>query len=384
MKLDIAVLPGDGIGPEVTKEAVKALEKVAEEFGHEVEVKEYLIGGRALDQTGSPLPKETIKGCLSSKAVVLGAVGGPQYDNRPRGSKPEDGLLGLRRELGAFANLRPVIVYDELLAASPLKSETVKGSNLLIVRELLGGLYFGTPRGFERSSSGPFRAYNTMSYTVPEIERIAHVAFKAALKRRRKVTSVDKSNVLEASQLWRSVVSRVANEYPNVELEHLLVDSCAMQLVTSPRRFDVVLTENLFGDILSDEAAVIAGSIGLLSSASLGGPVGLYEPVHGSAPDIAGQGKANPLGAIASAALMLRYSFGLEAEACALEKAIELTIRRGLRTADLASGGAYSTTTEVGDAVCEAVFGQKHVDAEARRRGDGVSRSAPKHLRAGQ
>jgi 3-isopropylmalate dehydrogenase len=272
--------------------------------------------------------------------------------------KPEDGLLGIRRELGAFANLRPVTVYSELEAASPLKPELVRGCDLLIVRELLGGLYFATPRGFEGGSSGPFRAYNTMSYTVAEIERIAHVAFKAAARRRRKVTSVDKANVLEASQLWRRVVTRVAGEYRGVELEHMLVDTCAMQLVREPRRFDVILTENMFGDILSDEAAVVAGSIGLLSSASLGGPVGLYEPVHGSAPDIVGTGKANPLGTIASAALMLRYSFSLETEARAVEAAIASILASGLRTADLAGGNAYATTTEVGDAVCREVGGQ--------------------------
>jgi 3-isopropylmalate dehydrogenase len=355
MRLNIAVLPGDGIGPEVTREAMKVLGAVAEEFGHELEAKEYLIGGSALDAGRDPLPQETASACLASGAVMLGAVGGPRYDQNPRGQKPEDGLLGLRRQLGAFANLRPVSVSDDLISASPLKPDVVRGSDLLIVRELLGGLYFGTPRGFESSASGPFRAYNTMSYTVAEIERIAHVAFKAALRRRRRVTSVDKSNVLETSQLWRKVVSRVANDYPQVALDHALVDSCAMQLVTDPRRFDVVLTENLFGDILSDEAAVIAGSIGMLASASIGGRVGLYEPVHGSAPDIAGRGKSNPIGAIASAALMLRYSFNLEAEARAIEQAIKTVIAHGLRTSDLASAGARVSTGEMGDAISRAV-----------------------------
>lgn len=355
MKLDIAVLPGDGIGPEVTSEALKVVRAISERFGHDLTFKEYLIGGRALDKSGSPLPKETVEGCLSSGAALLGAVGGTKYDENPRGLKPEDGLLGLRRELGAFANLRPVIVYDELINASPLKPEAVRGCNLLIVRELLGGVYYGTPRGLESSSNGPFRAYNTMSYTVAEIERIAHVAFKAALRRRRKVTSVDKSNVLEVSQLWRKVVSRIAIDYPQVELEHALVDSCAMQLILNPNRFDVVLTENLFGDILSDEAAVIAGSIGMLASASIGGRVGLYEPVHGSAPDIAGKGKANPLGAIASAALMLRHSFGLEEEASAIERAIKSALARELRTADLAKGNSFLTTGEMGDAVCQSI-----------------------------
>src|SRR5262249_7134332 len=360
MKLNFAVLPGDGIGPDVTYEAVKVVRAVAARFGHEVETAEYAIGGVAIDQTGEPVPRRTIEGALAAAAVLLGAVGGPRYDGNPRGSKPEDGLLELRRRLGAFANLRPVAVHDGLVAASPLKLEIVRKSDLLIVRELLSGLYFGTPRGFESGPSGPYRSYNTMSYTVAEIERIAHVAFKAALKRRRKVTSVDKANVLEVSQLWRSVVSRVATQYPLVELEHALVDSCAMRLVRDPRSFDVVLTENLFGDILSDEAAIIAGSIGMLASASIGGPVGLYEPVHGSAPDIAGQGKANPLGAIASAALMLRHSFCLETEARAIDSAIEAAISAGLRTADLAGDGQWIATGEMGNAICQSISGHAH------------------------
>ncbi|MEW6208391.1 MAG: 3-isopropylmalate dehydrogenase [Acidobacteriota bacterium] len=364
MKLNIAVLPGDGVGPEVTMEAVKTIHATARLFGHTVEIKEYLIGGCALDHGDAPLPDETARGCLASGAVLLGAVGGPRYDQNPRGRKPEDGLLGLRRELQAFANLRPVVVYDELVSASPLKSDVVRGSDMLIVRELLGGLYFGAPRGFESGSSGPFRAFNTMNYTVSEIERIAHTAFKAALSRRRKVTSVDKANVLEVSQLWRNVVARVAHGYPQVKLEHALVDSFAMQLISDPRRFDVVLTENLFGDILSDEAAVLAGSMGMLPSASLGGRVGLYEPVHGSAPDIAGQGKANPIGAIASAALMMRYSFGLESEARTIERAIKAALAKGLRTADIAEGGAAVSTSEMSDAVCEAIMGQQSSAAE--------------------
>lgn len=355
MLLKIAILPGDGVGPEVIREAVKALRAVADKFGHELQLSEYPIGGRALDFTGRPLPEETLDGCLASDAVLLGAVGGAQYDRNPKGFRPEDGLLKLRRSLGVFANLRPVIAYEELLEASPLKPERASGCDILIVRELLGGLYFSKPRGFESSSTGPWRAYNTMSYTVEEIERIAKVAFQAALKRRRKLTSVDKSNVLEVSQLWRRVVSRVASDYPQVELEHMLVDSCAMEMIRNPRRFDVILTENLFGDILSDEAAVIAGSIGLLPSASLGGRAALYEPVHGSAPDIAGKDKANPLGAILSVALMLRYSFNLEAEAQAIERAVASALKSGLRTEDISAGGRSVGTSQMGDAVCQAI-----------------------------
>jgi 3-isopropylmalate dehydrogenase len=355
MKLNIAALPGDGIGPEVVSEALKVIQAIAEKFNHEVTINEYAIGGNAVDDFGSPLPEATIAGCLASDAVLLGAVGGPQYDKNPRGLKPEDGLLGLRKALQAFANLRPVIVYNELIDASPLKPDIVKGCDLLIVRELLGGLYFSTPRGIEEENGQAVRAFNTLNYTVAEIERIAHVAFKAAEKRRGIVASVDKANVLETSQLWRQVVERVAEEYPDIKLEHILVDNCAMQLVREPRRFDVVLTENLFGDILSDEAAVISGSIGLLASASLGGPVGLYEPIHGSAPDIAGTGKANPLGTIASAAMMLRYSFNLEEEARTIEQAIHKALASGLRTADLANGGAHISTSDMGDAICEAI-----------------------------
>jgi 3-isopropylmalate dehydrogenase len=359
MKLNITTLPGDGIGPEVMAEAVKAVRAVADKFGHQVSFNEQLIGGIALRKCGLPLPDETVAACLSSDAVLLGAVGGPQYEKYPRGLKPEDGLLALRQKLGAFANLRPVIAYDQLLESSPLRADTIRGCNLLIVRELLGGLYFSSPRGFEGSTTGYYRAFNTMSYTVAEIERIARVAFDAAIARRRKVTSVDKANVLETSQLWRNVVSRVAKDYPQVELEHMLVDNCAMQLVARPRRFDVLLTENLFGDILSDEAAVIAGSIGMLASASLGGPVGLYEPVHGSAPDIAGTKQANPLGAIASAALMFRYSFKLEREARTIERAIERVLASNLRTPDLTPAhcarAGFATSSQIGDAVCRAI-----------------------------
>ncbi len=355
MKRKIACLPGDGVGREVTAEAVKVLAAVCSRFGHELEIRDYLIGGCALDQQGVPLPEATLAGCLASEAVLLGAVGGPQYDQNERGKKPEDGLLALRKALGVYANLRPVTVYEELAEQSPLKTDIVRGCDLLIVRELLSGLYYGQPRGFEKDGEIVARAFNTMSYRVEEIERIAHVAFQAARMRRRKVTSVDKANVLEVSQFWREVVTRVSRQYEDVELEHALVDSCAMRLVTHPRHFDVVLAENMFGDILSDEAAVIASSIGMLASASLGDGIGLYEPVHGSAPDIAGTGKANPIGAIASAAMMLRHAFALEAEAAAIEEAIQAVIANGVRTFDLSTDKSFVTTSEFGDAVCQII-----------------------------
>ncbi|HYM00707.1 MAG TPA: 3-isopropylmalate dehydrogenase [Blastocatellia bacterium] len=355
MKLNITVMPGDGVGPEVTTEAVKSLQAVCNAFGHELATRECLIGGIALDRTGEPFPEESVQACLSSDAVLLGAVGGPKYDRNPRGSKPEDGLLALRRVLGAFANLRPVRVFVQAADASPLKLDVVKGTDLIIVRELLAGAYYGTPRGIEGSPGSPWRGFNTISYTVAEIERVARIAFDLALNRRRKVTSVDKANVLEVSELWRKVVERVAQDYPQVELEHQLVDSCAMELIRNPRRFDVLLTENMFGDILSDEASVLAGSIGFLASASVGSKIGLYEPIHGSAPDIAGTGKANPLGTIASVALMLRYSFKLEAEARTIEDAIDRALERGLRTADLARAGRSATTSEMGNAVADAI-----------------------------
>lgn len=357
MRLNITILPGDGIGPEVTGEAVKVLRTISQAFGHDLQISQHLIGGCALDERGNPLPDDTLEACISTDAVLLGAVGGPKYESNERGMKPEDGLLRLRQAMGVFANLRPVTVFDELAEASPLKADRVRGSDMLIVRELLGGLYFGQPRGFERGDM--IRAYNTMSYTATEIERIAHVAFRAAGSRRRRVTSVDKANVLEVSQLWREVVTSVAKDYPDVELEHALVDSCAMRLITEPRHFDVVLTENMFGDILSDEAAVIASSIGLLASASLGEGKSLYEPIHGSAPDIAGTGKANPIGAISSTAMMLRYSFGLEEEAATVENAIRHLISTGARTADLAAEGQWISTSDFGDKACQAILNRK-------------------------
>src|SRR4029079_10692387 len=331
MKLKVTVLPGDGIGPEVTEQAVRVLETIAGTSGYNLEFTEHLIGGAAIRESGSPLPRKTLDACLNSDAVLLGAVGSPEHDRLPAHTRPEAGLLLLRRALGGFANLRPALSYSSIAACSPLRIDVGRGTDILIVRELLGGLYFGEPRGFS-TADGMTSAVNTMRYSVEEIERVAIVAFDSARKRRSKVTSVDKANVLETSQLWRQTVMRVGANYPDVLLEHLYVDACAMHLITNPRRFDVVLTENLFGDILSDEAAVITGSLGMLASATIGGEVGLYEPVHGSAPDIAGQGIANPFGAIASAAMMLRHAAQLEQEACDIELAIEHVLEAGYRT----------------------------------------------------
>lgn len=350
------MLPGDGIGPEVMREAVRVLKFVAEVCGHDFEFDERSIGGAAIERAGSPLPAKTLDACLESDAVLLGAVGSPAYDALAPNERPEAGLLTLRRALGAYANLRPALAYDAIADCSPLRAEVIKGADILIVRELLGGLYFGEPRGFDHGASTP-SAFNTMRYSVEEIERIARVAFSAARGRRGLVTSVDKANVLETSQLWRKTVSRVAEDYRDVKLEHLYVDACAMHLMMNPRKFDVILTENLFGDILSDEAAVISGSLGLLASASLGG-VPLYEPVHGSAPDIAGRGTANPLGAIASAALFLRYTARLEHEAKDIEEAIRSVLSAGYRTRDLVGekkGSIITSTSEMGALVVEAL-----------------------------
>jgi 3-isopropylmalate dehydrogenase len=360
MKLNVLVLPGDGIGIEVAREAVKVLQHVGRQFDHEIVLTEGLLGGIAIHKTGNPFPDETRELALKADATLMGAVGLPEFDNTPPEKRPERGLLGIRKTLEVFANLRPVRSYRALLDSSPLKNDLVDGTDMIIVRELTGGLYYGTPRGISGSGSEE-RAVNTMVYTRPEIERVTYVAFQLARKRRKKVTSVDKSNVLENSQLWRRVVVEVAKQYPDVTLDHLLVDNCAMQLVLNPKRFDVVLTENLFGDILSDEGAVLAGSIGMLPSASIGHQrpsgawVGLYEPVHGSAPDIAGQNKANPLGAIGSAAALLEYSFGLMEEAKAVNEATEQVLNSGRVTADLRPAGEPATTSEVGDAVCEAI-----------------------------
>ncbi len=360
MNLSILTLPGDGIGVEVTREAVKVLQHVAARYSHTLSISEGLLGGIAIHKTGNPFPDDTRDLAMKADATLMGAVGLPEFDNAPPEKRPERGLLGIRKALGVYANLRPVRSYKALVDSSPLKNELVDGTDMIIVRELTGGLYYGTPRGI--SGSGPEeRAVNTMVYTRAEIERVTHMAFELARKRRKKVTSVDKSNVLENSQLWRKVVVEVAAGYPDVALDHMLVDNCAMQLVLNPKRFDIVLTENLFGDILSDEGAVLAGSIGMLPSASIGGKrpsgawVGLYEPVHGSAPDIAGQNKANPLGAIGSVGAMLEYSFGLIDEAQAVYSAMEDVLNSGHVTADLRPAGKPASTSEVGDAVCEAL-----------------------------
>ncbi len=347
----IALLPGDGIGPEVVAAAREVLDAVGERFGHELHFEEALIGGAAIDAAGVPLPDDTLVTCRAADAVLLGAVGGPRWDSPTARVRPEQGLLAIRRALGLYANLRPVRPHPALAAASPLRAELLADVDLIVVRELIGGIYFGE-KSVERVDGGE-RATDVCTYTTAEIERVTRVAGELARSRRGHVTSVDKANVLETSRLWRRVVTRVMrDEYPDVRVDHALVDSCAMQLVRQPAAFDVILTENLFGDILTDEAAVLAGSIGLLPSASLGGTAsangtrpGLYEPIHGSAPDIAGTGKANPIGAILSAALLLRHSLGLDEAARAIERAVRLTIEDGVRSADLAPGPDGHVTT---------------------------------------
>jgi 3-isopropylmalate dehydrogenase len=355
MQLKIAILAGDGIGPEVTNEAVRVLESIAATFGHELTLNKKDVGGAALTSSGDPLPQETLQTCLASGAVLLGAVGGPAFDNVSKELRPERGLLRLRKELGAFANLRPAVCFLALEDCSPLRPEVVRGTDILIVRELLGGVYFGEPRRTE-GAPGNRVAIDTMRYSEPEIERIARLGFEMAKSRKRKVTSVDKANVLDSSRLWREVVTRVAGEYPEVRLRHTYVDSAAMALVSHPTNFDVLLTENMFGDILSDQAGAIVGSIGVLGSASIGGPVALYEPIHGSAPDIAGKGIANPLGAILSIAMMLRHSFHLNVEADCVESAVGAVLDAGNRTRDLAKAGQVGIgTSEMGRKIAVAV-----------------------------
>lgn len=349
--MKITVLAGDGIGVEVTREAVKVLSAAADAFGFTVETDYQLIGGAAIREKGKPFPDETRESCVKADAVLLGAVGAPEYDHLLPENRPEIGLLQLRTALGGFANLRPSKAFPALIDSSPLRKEIFEGTDLLIVRELLGGLYFGQPRAINETE-----AYNTMRYSVAEVERVARVAFESARLRRKKLTSVDKANVLEASRLWRSTVDAVAKDYPDVQLDHLFVDACAMHLVTNPTQFDVILTENLFGDILSDEAAVLTGSLGMLASATIGGDIDLYEPVHGSAPDIAGKNIANPLGAIASVAMMLRYTAKMDAAADAIDAAIDRALAEGLRTADIARDKSNVATTEqIGDFVAAAI-----------------------------
>lgn len=356
MNYKIAVVPGDGIGPEVIEQALRVLDKIGEIYDHTFEYTKVLAGGAAIDATGGCLPQETIDVCKSSDAVLLGAVGGWKWDTLPGDERPERALLGLRKELGLFANLRPAILFEDLAQACPLKPEIISGGlDLVVVRELTGGIYFGE-KGFKETDLGP-AAYDVELYAEEEVRRIAVVAFDMAMKRGKKVTSVDKANVLESSRLWRRVVAEVAKDYPEVELNNLYVDNTAMQMVLNPKQFDVIVTSNIFGDILSDEASQITGSIGMLPSASLAkGNFGMYEPVHGSAPDIAGQNKANPMATILSAAMMLRYTFGLSQEANAIEKAVKDVLAAGYRTPDLmANGGKKIGTKEAGDLIVDFI-----------------------------
>ena len=354
---NIALIKGDGIGPEIIEEAVKVLDSVSSVFDFKLEYNEFLMGGCAYEQTGDPLPEATIEGALASDAVLFGAIGGFQWDSLPREKRPESGLLRFRKALGVYANLRPAIVYDELVEASTIKDEIVRGVDIMVVRELIGGIYFGEPKGKDEN-----RGYNTMVYTRKEIERIAHKAFQIAQTRQKRVCSVDKANVLDVSQLWRDVVTEVSNKYPDVELSHMYVDNAAMQLVRDPKQFDVILTGNIFGDILSDEASMIRGSIGLLPSASVGADIGVYEPIHGSAPDISGQGIANPIATISSAAMMLRYALGEYEAADAVDCAIKLALKDGYRTKDLAAFDAKQicSTKEIGTIIAGYISKCKH------------------------
>jgi len=347
-------LPGDGIGPEIVGEALKVLKAVGKRFSAEFIATEALVGGASIDAFGKPLTDEVLKLALGSDAVLLGAVGGPKWEGLDYSIRPERALLALRKELGLFANLRPAKIYDELIDASTLKPEVIEGVDLLVVRELTGGLYFGTPKGIEKLPDGTERGVNTMVYTTPEIERIARVGFEVAMKRGKKLCSVDKANVLETTELWRKVVINIGKEYPAVELSHMYVDNCAMQLIRNPRQFDVIVTENTFGDILSDEASMLTGSIGMLPSASIGSDKNraMYEPIHGSAPDIAGKGIANPIATILSAAMMLKYSFDMSEASDLIEGAVERVLAKGFRTADIMQPGKTRVScVEMGAAV---------------------------------
>jgi 3-isopropylmalate dehydrogenase len=349
---NISIIKGDGIGPEIINEAIKVLDSIEKRFNIKFNYKEYLMGGSAIDMVGDPLPKETIDGVKNSDACLFGAIGGPKWDNLPREKRPESGLLRFRKSMGVFANLRPAVVYDELIDASSLKPEIIKGVDIMVVRELIGGIYFGKPAGKNKT-----KGWNTMVYEVYEIERIAHIAFKLAMKRNKKLCSIDKANVLDVSQLWRETVEKVSINYPEVKLSHMYVDNCAMQLIANPKQFDVILTGNIFGDILSDEASMLSGSIGLLPSASTGQQTAIYEPIHGSAPDIAGQNKANPIATISSASMMLRYSLDEIEAANTIDNAIKETMQNGYRTIDLASFDAKEvvTTSKIGDIISNII-----------------------------
>ena len=354
MTSKIAVLPGDGIGQEIIREAHKVLQSLQDDFGLKADISEAAIGGAGYDQSGKPLPDETLALCEQSDAILFGAIGGPQYDKLPRELRPERGLLQLRSALTLFSNLRPAILYPQLASASSLKEELVSGLDLMIVRELTGGIYFGEPRGIRTREDGQREGFNTLVYSESEIERIARSAFDTAMARSKKLCSVDKANVLEVSELWREIVEKVGQDYPEVELSHMYVDNASMQLVRAPKQFDVIVTSNMFGDILSDTAAMLTGSIGMLPSASLdANGKGLYEPIHGSAPDIAGKNMANPMAAILSIAMMLRYSLGQPEMADKVEAAIGNVLDAGLRTADIADGGNVIGTSEMGDAIVE-------------------------------
>ena len=355
MEYKLAVIPGDGIGPDVVEQTLLVLDKVGEKFGHTFHYQKVLAGGCAIDATGACLPQETIDVCKASDAVLLGAVGGWKWDTLPGDQRPERALLGLRKALGLFANLRPALLFEQLADASPLKPEILAGGlDIVVVRELTGGIYFGE-KGFKDTDLGP-AAYDVEQYAEEEVRRIAKVAFDMAMKRSKHVTSVDKANVLESSRLWRRVVAEVAQDYPEVTLDNLYVDNAAMQLVRNPRQFDVIVTSNIFGDILSDEASQITGSIGMIPSSSMGeGSRGLYEPIHGSAPDIAGQDKANPIGTILAAAMMLRYSFDMAAEADAVEAAVDAALKDGCRCGDIAQGGAVLGCRAMGEAICQRI-----------------------------
>ncbi len=356
MKKNIAVFSGDGIGQEIVPQAIRVLDAIASRFGHTFECEYAQVGGAAIDATGIPLPQESLELAKKSDAVLLGAVGGPKWEGLEYERRPERALLGLREQLGLFANLRPAKIYSALIDASTLKPEVIDGIDVLVVRELTGGIYFGQPKGVEETATG-HRGINTEVYTTEEIVRISEVAFKAAQKRGRLVTSIDKANVLESSELWRRVVTDVHKKYPDVELRHMYVDNCAMQLVRNPKQFDVIVTTNLFGDILSDEAAMLTGSIGMLPSASVGSTVGMFEPIHGSAPDIAGKNMANPIGTIASLAMMLNHAFDLSKEAELIEQAIQATLDQGYRTKDIEGGDGTTLlgTKEMGDKILQVL-----------------------------